>query len=212
MPPPAGEKSPYEPNSPYAASKASADHLVRAYHHTYGLPTLTTNSSNNFGPYQFPEKLIPLMIVHALQGKPLPIYGDGLNIRNWIYVEDHCHGIALVLEKGIPGETYNIGGQSETTNKEIVHTICQILDELRPDSPHVPHSSLIKYVKDRPGHDRRYSLDSTKIKQQLGWSPKGNFAENLRKTVSWYLDNLVWMDNVMSGEYRDWITTQYSDK
>lgn len=210
--PPAGEKSPYEPNSPYAASKASADHLVRAYHHTYGLPTLTTNSSNNFGPYQFPEKLIPLMIVHALQGKPLPIYGDGLNIRNWIYVEDHCHGIALVLEKGIPGETYNIGGQSETTNKEIVHTICQILDELRPDSPHVPHSSLIKYVKDRPGHDRRYSLDSTKIKQQLGWSPKGNFAENLRKTVSWYLDNLVWMDNVMSGEYRDWITTQYSDK
>lgn len=210
--PPSKEKSYYAPNSPYAASKASSDHLVRAYHQTYKLPVLTTHSSNNYGPYQFPEKLIPLIIVNALQGKPLPIYGDGLNIRNWLYVEDHCDALRTVLAKGTPGETYNIGDQHEQTNREIVNSVCSILDELKPDSPYVPHSSLIKYVKDRPGHDRRYSLDCSKIHNELGWKPKQMFKDNIRKTVKWYLENMSWLENVVTGEYRDWIRAHYVER
>lgn len=210
--PPSKENAPYFPNSPYAASKASADHLVRSYHQTYGLPTLVTHSSNNFGPYQFPEKLIPLMIVNALQGKPLPIYGDGMNIRNWIYVGDHCEAIQAVLEKGTPGESYNIGDNREQNNRTIVKTICSILDELRHDSPFVPHASLIKFVKDRPGHDRRYALDCTKIRREVGWKPHDNFMEKLHQTVVWYLQNMSWVENVISGEYRDWIRAQYVDR
>lgn len=206
------ETSLYSPNSPYAASKASSDHLARAYFHTFGLPIITTHSSNNYGPYQFPEKLIPLMIVNALQSKPLPLYGDGLNIRNWIYVADHCRALRTILAKGKPGETYNIGTNEELTNKEMVMAICKILGEYKNKTPSTPYTSLIKYVKDRPGHDRRYSLDSSKLQKELGWKPTGTFHEHLRYTVQWYLHNLTWVENVISGEYRDWITTNYYDR
>jgi dTDP-glucose 4,6-dehydratase len=203
------ESAPYAPDSPYAASKASFDHLVRAYHTTYGFPTITTYSPNNFGPYQFPEKLIPLIIVNALQGKSLPVYGDGQQIRQWIYVGDHCEALKLLLHKGIPGSSYNIDSGIKCTHLYLVKTLCKILDELKSDSPYKPHESLIKHVKDKPGHDRRYSLDGTKLQQELNWKPKGSFEENLRKTVLWYLDHLPWLENVISGEYRDWILAQY---
>ena len=200
----------YEPNSPYSASKAASDHLVRAYHHTYGLPTLTTNCSNNYGPYQFPEKLIPLMIANALAGKPLPIYGDGMNVRDWLYVGDHCTAIREVLARGRPGETYNIGGWNEKPNIEIVKTICALLDELAPDAAG-PHARLMTYVKDRPGHDRRYAIDARKIERELGWRPAETFETGIRKTVRWYLDHAEWVAHVQSGAYRDWIATQYSE-
>ena len=196
------ETTPYQPNSPYSASKAGSDHLVRAYHHTYGLPTLTTNCSNNYGPYQFPEKLIPLMILNALEGKPLPIYGRGLNVRDWLYVEDHCRAIERVLESGRPGEVYNVGGNNEKTNLEVVNTICHILDQLLPDSPHRPHQQLITFVKDRPGHDLRYAIDAGKIQQELGWAPEETFDSGIEKTVRWYLDNLAWCRRVTDGSYR----------
>ncbi len=202
----------YEPNSPYSASKASSDHLVRAYHHTYELPTLTTNCSNNYGPYQFPEKLIPLIIQNALSGKPIPIYGDGKNIRDWLYVGDHCSAIHAVLEQGALGEVYNIGGNYEKTNLEIVHTVCSILDELAPDSPHKPHESLVTFVTDRPGHDRRYAIDPAKIEHQIGWSPAETFDSGIRKTVAWYLQNRQWVENVTSGEYQNWIDDNYGDR
>ena len=208
--PPFRESTPYAPNSPYAASKASSDHLVRAYHHTYGLPTLTTNSSNNYGPYQFPEKLIPLTILHALEGKAIPVYGDGQNVRDWLFVEDHCRAIRAVLARGKPGQTYNIGGRNQKRNMEIVETICSILDELRPKDPVVPHSRLIKLVADRPGHDRRYAIDASKIEQELGWGPQESFASGIRKTIEWYLANPAWVQDVTSGSYRQWIATQYS--
>ena len=185
--PPFSEATPYAPNSPYSASKAASDHLVRAYHHTYGLPTLTTNCSNNYGPRQFPEKLIPLMITNAVNGRPLPVYGDGLNIRDWLYVGDHCEALALVLARGVPGETYNIGGMCEKANIDLVKTICSILDEFFPNSPHAPHAGLITFVKDRLGHDRRYAVDCSKIRTQLGWNPKEVFESGLRKTISWYV-------------------------
>jgi dTDP-glucose 4,6-dehydratase len=204
------ETTPYAPNSPYSASKASSDHLVRAYFHTYGLPVLTTNCSNNYGPYQFPEKLIPLVIHNALAGKPLPIYGDGGNIRDWLFVEDHCAAIRRVLEAGRPGETYNIGGRQEKTNLEIVKTICALLDELRPAEK--PHESLITFVKDRPGHDRRYAIDATKIERELGWTPAESFQSGINKTVRWYLDNQEWVRSVTSGEYRQWIANQYAER
>src|SRR5512139_2831702 len=203
------EEHPYQPNSPYSASKAASDHLVRAWHHTYGLPVLTTNCSNNYGPYHFPEKLIPLMIVNALAGKPLPIYGDGLNVRDWLYVRDHCSGIRAVLERGRLGEVYNVGGWNEKTNKEIVHTVCTLLDELRPD-PAGSYSRLITYVKDRPGHDRRYAIDARKIERELGWRPAETFETGIRKTVRWYLDNADWVAHVQSGSYRDWVATNYA--
>ena len=196
------EKTPYSPNSPYAASKASSDHLARSYHKTFGLPVLTTNCSNNYGPYQFPEKLLPLMIHNALAGKPLPVYGDGKQIRDWLYVEDHCNAILKVLEKGEVGQVYNIGGHNEKTNLEVVHALCQILDEMVPESPHRPHKNLIQYVTDRPGHDRRYAIDASKIQNQLGWEPQESFETGLRKTVRWYLDNQSWTNRVMSGAYR----------
>jgi dTDP-glucose 4,6-dehydratase len=196
------EKTPYSPNSPYAASKASSDHLVRSYHKTFGLPVLTTNCSNNYGPYQFPEKLLPLMIHNALAGKPLPVYGDGKQIRDWLYVEDHCNAILKVLEKGEVGQVYNIGGHNEKTNLEVVHALCQILDEMAPESPHRPHKNLIQYVTDRPGHDRRYAIDASKTQSQLGWKPQESFETGLRKTVRWYLDNQSWTNRVMSGAYR----------
>jgi dTDP-glucose 4,6-dehydratase len=204
------EAHPYQPNSPYSASKAASDHLVRAWHHTYGLPVVTTNCSNNYGPYHFPEKLIPLMIVNALAGKPLPIYGDGLNVRDWLYVRDHCSGIRAVLERGRIGETYNIGGWNEKTNREIVHTICALLDELRPD-PAGPHSRLITFVTDRPGHDRRYAIDARKIERELGWRPAETFESGIRKTVQWYLDHAEWVAEVQSGSYREWLATNYRD-
>ncbi len=194
------ETTSYSPNSPYSASKAGADHLVRAYHHTFGLPVLTTNCSNNYGPYQFPEKLIPLMILNACDGKSLPIYGDGANIRDWLHVEDHCSAIWEVLNRGRVGETYCIGGNSEKTNLEVVDTICSVLDELRP--VHSPHQNLKTFVKDRPGHDRRYAIDGSKIKSELGWSPKYGFEEGMRKTIQWYLENSQWCDNVTSGKYK----------
>jgi dTDP-glucose 4,6-dehydratase len=203
------ETTPYAPNSPYAASKAASDHLVRAYHHTYGLPTLTTNCSNNYGPFQFPEKLIPLVLLNALEGKPLPVYGDGLNIRDWLYVPDHCAAIREVLKRGRPGETYNIGGRNERTNLEVVTTICDILDELRPDASLVPRRSLITYVKDRPGHDRRYAIDAGKILNELGWAPKTPFEEGIRRTIQWYLDNLAWVEEVRSGSYHEWMELNY---
>jgi dTDP-glucose 4,6-dehydratase len=206
---PFSETHPYQPNSPYSASKAASDHLVRAWHHTYGLPVVTTNCSNNYGPYHFPEKLIPLMIVNALAGKPLPIYGDGLNVRDWLYVTDHCSAIRTVLEQGKPGETYNVGGWNEMPNKEIVHRICALLDELRPD-PAGPYSRLITYVKDRPGHDRRYAIDASKIKRELGWVPRETFETGIRKTVQWYLDNADWVAEVQSGAYRDWLDQNYA--
>lgn len=207
--PPFTETTPYAPNSPYSASKAASDHLVRAYHHTYGLPTLTTNCSNNYGPYQFPEKLIPLMILNAVQGKPLPVYGDGQNIRDWLYVTDHCAAIREVLARGRVGETYNIGGWNEKTNLEIVHTICALLDELRPD-PAGPHARLITFVKDRPGHDRRYAIDARKIERELGWRPAETFETGIRKTVSWYLEHMNWVERVASGEYRRWLDLNYA--
>ena len=207
---PFNEHTPYTPNSPYSASKAASDHLVRAYHHTYGMPTLTTNCSNNYGPKQFPEKLMPLMILNAVQGKPLPIYGDGLNIRDWLYVEDHCEALQLVLEQGRVGEIYNIGGHCEKTNLEVVETICGLLDEICADSPHVPHGSLITFVKDRPGHDRRYAMGTAKIEKELGWSPRHTFDTGLRKTIQWYLDNPRWIESVQTGDYRQWMKRQYT--
>ncbi|MBT3413807.1 MAG: dTDP-glucose 4,6-dehydratase [Nitrospina sp.] len=196
------EETPYAPNSPYAASKASSDHLVRSYHKTFGLPVLTTNCSNNYGPYQFPEKLLPLMIQKALEGEPLPIYGDGKQIRDWLYVEDHCRAILEVLEKGTVGQVYNIGGHNEKSNLEVVHALCNILDEMVPGSLHRPHESLISFVEDRPGHDRRYAIDASKIQNQLGWKPQESFETGLRKTVSWYLNNKTWTDRVLSGAYQ----------
>jgi dTDP-glucose 4,6-dehydratase len=196
------ETTAYDPSSPYSASKAAADHLARAYFRTYGLPVIVTNCSNNYGPYQFPEKLIPLMILNALEGKPLPIYGDGGNVRDWLFVEDHCRALLAVLERGQPGETYNIGGNSERTNLEVVQTICRTIDELRPDLPHCPCSSLISYVKDRPGHDRRYAIDCTKIQGALGWKPRVDFDEGIRLTVKWSLENPTWVSRVSSGAYR----------
>ena len=206
---PFSESTPYAPNSPYAASKAASDHLVRAYHHTYGLPTLTTNCSNNYGPFQFPEKLIPLMILNARDGKPLPVYGDGKNVRDWLYVEDHCAAIATVLRSGRPGETYNIGGWNEKPNLEIVETICALVDELAPHAG-TPRRELITFVKDRPGHDRRYAMDARKIECELGWKPKETFETGIRKTVRWYLENEAWVRDVTSGSYRQWIATHYS--
>jgi dTDP-glucose 4,6-dehydratase len=206
--PPFAETKAYEPNSPYSASKAASDHLVRAWHHTYGLPVLTTNCSNNYGPYQFPEKLIPLVIANALTGRPLPIYGDGLNVRDWLYVGDHCAAIREVLARGRPGEVYNVGGWNEMPNIEIVRTICALLDELRPD-PAGPHERLITYVQDRPGHDRRYAIDARKIERELGWRPAETFASGIRKTVIWYLANQDWVANVQSGAYREWIAANY---
>jgi dTDP-glucose 4,6-dehydratase len=205
------ECTPYAPSSPYSASKAAADHLVRAYHHTFDLPTLTTNCSNNYGPRQFPEKLIPLMILNALEGKSLPIYGDGLNVRDWLYVEDHCAAIEQVLFEGRPGEAYNIGGACELTNREVVRAVCGVLDELRPRSPYRPHDSLVTFVKDRPGHDRRYAIDSTKIRSELGWHPEETFETGLRKTVEWYLRHADWVQSIQSGEYQDWIRRQYGE-
>ena len=201
----------YEPNSPYSASKAASDHLVRAYHHTYGLPVLATNCSNNYGPYQFPEKLIPLVIANALAGKPLPIYGDGMQVRDWLYVGDHCSAIRRVLEAGKVGEVYNIGGWNEMPNIEIVNTICTLLDELRPD-PAGPYARLITYVKDRPGHDRRYAIDACKIERELGWRPAETFQTGIRKTVQWYLDNQEWVQHVISGEYRNWVDQNYASR
>ena len=205
------ETKAYEPNSPYSASKAASDHLVRAWHHTYGLPVLTTNCSNNYGPCQFPEKLIPLMIVNALAGKPLPIYGDGQNVRDWLYVSDHCSAIREVLARGTPGEVYNVGGWTEKTNLEIVHTICALLDELRP-ATEGSYTRLITYVTDRPGHDRRYAIDARKIERELGWRPAETFDTGIRKTVQWYLDNPQWIADVQSGAYRDWVATNYSTR
>ena len=199
----------YEPNSPYSASKAASDHLVRAYHHTYGLPVLTTNCSNNYGPYHFPEKLIPLMIVNALAGKPLPVYGDGQQIRDWLYVKDHCSAIRRVLQAGLVGETYNVGGWNEMPNLDIVHAVCALLDALKPRADGKPYKEQITYVTDRPGHDRRYAIDARKIEQQLGWKPAETFETGIRKTVQWYLDNQAWVANVQSGGYRDWVAKQY---
>ena len=203
------ETNRYEPNSPYSASKAASDHLVRAWHHTYGLPVLTTNCSNNYGPFHFPEKLIPLMIVNALAGKPLPVYGDGMQVRDWLYVKDHCVAIRRVLEAGRVGETYNVGGWNEKPNLEIVHTVCALLDELRPRADGQSYKVQITHVKDRPGHDRRYAIDARKIEQELGWRPAETFETGIRKTVEWYLANGDWVARVQSGAYRDWVQTQY---
>ncbi len=196
------EQTPYAPNSPYSASKASSDHFVRAYHHTYGLPVLITNCSNNYGPYQFPEKLIPLMILNALEGKPLPVYGDGQQVRDWLYVEDHCRAIRTVLAGGTVGEVYNIGGDCERANLDVVRTICRLVDELRPDLPHRPCTSLIQFVADRPGHDRRYAIDAGKIRAELGWQPRESFETGLKRTVRWYLDHPQWVERITTGKYR----------
>jgi dTDP-glucose 4,6-dehydratase len=201
----------YEPNSPYSASKAASDHLVRAYHHTYGLPVLTTNCSNNYGPFHFPEKLIPLMIVNALAGKALPVYGDGMQVRDWLYVKDHCSAIRRVLAAGRVGEVYNVGGWNEKPNIEIVHTVCALLDELRPRTDGLSYASQITHVKDRSGHDRRYAIDARKLEAELGWKPAETFESGIRKTVQWYLDNPDWVRHVQSGAYRDWVSTQYSE-
>ena len=201
----------YEPNSPYSASKAASDHLVRAWHHTYGLPVVTTNCSNNYGPYHFPEKLIPLMIVNALAGKPLPVYGDGQQVRDWLYVKDHCAAIRQVLSNGRVGETYNIGGWNEKPNIEIVHTICALLDEMRPD-PAGGYARLITHVVDRPGHDRRYAIDARKLERELGWKPAETFESGIRKTVRWYLDHGDWVARVQSGAYREWVATNYNER
>ena len=206
------ETNRYEPNSPYSASKAASDHLVRTYHHTYGLPVLTTNCSNNYGPYHFPEKLIPLVIHNALGGKPLPIYGDGQQIRDWLYVKDHCSAIRRVLEAGQLGETYNIGGWNEKPNLDVVHTLCAILDELSPRADKQPYKTQITYVKDRPGHDRRYAIDASKIERELGWKPAETFETGIRKTVQWYLDNQSWVRNITSGAYRQWMDKNYGDR
>ena len=206
------ENHPYQPNSPYAASKAASDHLVRSYHHTYGLPVLTTHCSNNYGPYHFPEKLIPLVIVNALAGKPLPVYGDGQQIRDWLYVKDHCSAIRRVLEGGTPGATYNMGGHNEKPNLEIVQIICDLLNALRPRADGKPYQDQITHVTDRPGHDRRYAIDATHIAQSLGWTPAETFESGIRKTVQWYLDHPAWVANVLSGSYRDWITRHYGGR
>jgi len=202
------EETAYAPNSPYSASKAASDHLVRAYRHTYGLPVLTTNCSNNYGPRQFPEKLIPLVLQNALKGLPLPIYGDGQNVRDWLYVADHCHGVRTVLQRGVPGQTYNLGGGQELSNLEVVNQICATLDDLKPAGK--PYASLISFVKDRPGHDRRYAMDISKIERELGWQPQETFASGLRKTIQWYLDNPAWIEHVTNGTYREWINLQYT--
>lgn len=209
--PPFSETTPYAPNSPYSATKAGSDHLVRAYHHTYGLPTLTTNCSNNYGPYQFPEKLIPLMIANALAGKPLPVYGDGQNVRDWLYVGDHCAAIREVLARGKPGETYNVGGWNEKRNIEVVQTICALLDEAKPKAQG-SYGEQITFVKDRPGHDRRYAIDARKLERELGWKPAETFETGMAKTVRWYLDNEAWVDEVASGEYRKWVETNYAQR
>ncbi len=207
--PPFAETKRYEPNSPYSASKAASDHLVRAWHHTYGLPVLTTNCSNNYGPYHFPEKLIPLCILNALEGKPLPIYGDGQQVRDWLYVKDHCSAIRVVLDKGQLGETYNVGGWNEKPNLEVVRTLCAILDELKPRADGQSYATQITYVTDRPGHDRRYAIDARKLEKELGWKPAETFETGIRKTVQWYLDNPGWVANVKSGAYKDWLNKQY---
>lgn len=206
------EENKYEPNSPYSASKAASDHLVRAYHHTYGLPVLTTNCSNNYGPYHFPEKLIPLMIVNALAGRALPVYGDGQQIRDWLYVKDHCSAIRRVLEAGRVGETYNVGGWNEKPNIEIVKTICELLNEFKPRADKISYIEQIQYVTDRPGHDRRYAIDASKIERDLGWRPAETFASGIRKTVEWYLNNQSWVENVQTGAYRNWVSKNYSDR
>ena len=206
------EQHRYEPNSPYSASKAASDHLVRAYHHTYGLPVLTTNCSNNYGPYHFPEKLIPLMIVNALAGKPLPVYGDGMQVRDWLYVKDHCSAIRRVLEAGQLGETYNVGGWNEKPNIDIVHTICRLLDQLRPRADGRSYAEQITHVTDRPGHDRRYAIDAHKIERELGWKPAETFDTGIAKTVQWYLDHPQWVANVQSGAYREWVSKQYTQE
>jgi dTDP-glucose 4,6-dehydratase len=203
------ETTPYAPNSPYSASKAASDHLVRAYHHTYGLPVLTTNCSNNYGPYHFPEKLIPLCLLNAMNGKSLPIYGDGQQIRDWLFVKDHCSAIRRVLADGKLGETYNVGGWNEKANLDVVNTLCEILDELKPREDGLSYKAQITFVKDRPGHDRRYAIDATKIERELGWKPQETFETGIRKTVIWYLENLSWVANVASGEYRQWLNKQY---
>jgi dTDP-glucose 4,6-dehydratase len=204
------ETTPYRPNSPYSASKAGSDHLVRAYHHTYGLPVLTTNCSNNYGPLQFPEKLIPLVILNARDEKPLPIYGDGLNVRDWLYVRDHCDAISDVLARGRVGETYNVGGLNEKTNLEVVHTICDVMDQVKPGSR--PRRDLITFVKDRPGHDRRYAIDCSKIQRELGWAPKLDFHAGIRQTIDWYLQNARWIQSVTSGDYRNWVDQNYASR
>ncbi|MGO9436394.1 MAG: dTDP-glucose 4,6-dehydratase [Terracidiphilus sp.] len=209
---PFSETTAYAPNSPYAASKAASDHLARAYYHTYGLPVVTTNCSNNYGPYQFPEKLIPLMILNALEGKPLPVYGDGCNVRDWLFVEDHCSAICSVLDRGRVGETYNIGGNSERKNIDVVTAICDLVDELSSDSGIGSRRKLITYVTDRPGHDRRYAIDATKICRDLGWCPAEEFEGGLRKTVAWYLKNAAWVENVRTGAYKDWIKRNYEER
>ena len=208
---PFAETKNYEPNSPYSASKAASDHLVRAWHHTYGLPVLTTNCSNNYGPYHFPEKLIPLVLLNALAGKPLPIYGDGQQVRDWLYVEDHCRAIARVLEAGQVGETYNIGGWNEKPNLEVVNTLCAVLDKLKPRADGKRYAEQITYVKDRPGHDRRYAIDARKIERDLGWKPQETFETGIRKTVQWYLANQAWVESLTSGAYRQWVGKQYGD-
>ena len=206
------ESTPYAPNSPYAASKAASDFLGRAWLHTYKLPVLITNCSNNYGPYQFPEKLIPLMITHALTGKPLPIYGDGQQVRDWLFVTDHCKAIATVLKDGVVGETYNIGGNNQRSNLEVVETICALLDELVPDSPYKPHKQLVTYVKDRPGHDRRYAIDARKIERELQWKPEESFETGMRKTIEWYLSHTDWVASVTGAAYQEWVTANYSNR
>ena len=210
--PPFSETNPYEPNSPYSASKAASDHLVRAWRHTYGLPVLTTNCSNNYGPYHFPEKLIPLCILNALNGKPLPIYGDGQQVRDWLYVKDHCSAIRRVLEAGQLGETYNVGGWNEKANLDVVHTLCAILDELQPRADGQSYTTQITFVQDRPGHDRRYAIDARKLEKELGWKPQETFETGIRKTVQWYLENQEWVNHVTSGEYRHWVQMQYNSQ
>ncbi len=210
--PPFHEKTPFAPNSPYAASKAASDHLVRAWVHTYGMPAIITNCSNNYGPFQFPEKLLPLMIVNALAGKPLPVYGDGQQVRDWLYVIDHCRAIEAVLKAGRTGETYNVGGSNQQTNLTVVLTLCDLLDELVPGSRYRPHQQLIRFVDDRPGHDRRYAIDAGKLERELGWKAEETFSSGLRKTVQWYLDNQVWMEEVTSGSYQKWVSANYGDR
>jgi dTDP-glucose 4,6-dehydratase len=205
------ETTAYAPNSPYAASKAASDHLARAYHHTYGLPVLVSNCSNNYGPRQFPEKLIPLMLLHALEGKPLPIYGDGKNVRDWLYVGDHCAALRVILERGVPGQTYNVGGRSEKNNLEVIGTLCALLNELRPD-PKGSYERLKTFVQDRPGHDRRYAINCDKLERELGWSPQEKFESGLRKTVEWFLANQAWVESVTSGSYRNWISKNYGTR
>ncbi len=207
------ETTGYAPNSPYAASKASSDHLVRAYHHTYGLPTTISNCSNNYGPYQFPEKMIPLMILNALRGAPLPVYGDGQQVRDWLYVEDHCEAILTILQKGRPGETYNIGGDNQPANLSVIRSICEILDRQRPESPHAPHASLIQHVVDRPGHDRRYAMDITKIASELGWQPRHSLDDGLEKTIAWYLSHPEWIEAIRQQQnYQGWLENNYGKR